>query len=247
MKKIFASLVALSLFACTNDDNSIVPDNRAPAGAIAVDMGFPSGTKWANMNLGAETPEGEGCYYVWGETTAFTDADLEWRVFNFTTYKWANGDPYGLTKYCYEEEFGIVDDKWELDLEDDAAHVNWGGEWVMPSQEEAYELFENCDFVWTEQNGVEGGLFTSKINGNKIFIPGRGYLKDSNHMSDGILGHYWCNNLYRKQPGEEMLEIHPPFAGSYLYFFKVTDRKNTGVGKAGRNGAFPVRPVIRKK
>ena len=95
----------------------------------AVDLGLPSGLKWASCNIGATTPEEYGYYYAWGETT--TKADYSWE-----TYKYANGAKNKLTKYCTDASYGdngFADNKTTLDLEDDAAHVKWGGSWRMPT------------------------------------------------------------------------------------------------------------------
>lgn len=243
---ILMFLLPLALVACKDDKEEDMPSNdKTPSGLEAVDLGLPSGLKWANMNLGAQKAEDTGLFFPWGEIEGYTDADTVNRTFDFTTYKLANGDFNSLTKYSYEEGYGVVDNKWTLDLEDDAANVAWGEGWRLPSQADANELLENCDYVWTTQNGVLGGLFTSKINGKQIFIPGIGYLNGTSYKSKDILGHYWCNCLYKQeeQSSDASMQIHPPFAGCYFFFFK---NGKTGIGKAGRNGAFPVRPVKEK-
>ena len=104
----------------------------APADVQAVDLGLPSGLKWASCNVGATTPEGYGDYFAWGETA--TKKDYSW-----ATYKHANGDKNKLTKYCTDASYGndgFTDDKTTLDPEDDAATANWGKEWRMPTDAE---------------------------------------------------------------------------------------------------------------
>ena len=132
-----------------------------------VDLGLPSGLKWATCNVGATAPEEYGDYFAWGETETKATYDL-------SNYKWCNGTYESMTKYCTNSEYGIVDNKTTLELSDDAARVNWGGSWRMPTKAEQDELrnTDNCTWEWTTQNGVNGYKVTSKKNGNSIFLPG---------------------------------------------------------------------------
>ena len=133
----------------------------APADVQAVDLGLPSGIKWASCNVGAEKPEDNGNYYAWGEVVP--KEEYEW-----STYKYGIGEQQ-LTKYCNDAAYdnsGYKDDKTILDTEDDAAYVNWGNGWRMPTDAEWTELRSNCS--WTAIRGV-GYQATSNINGNSIF------------------------------------------------------------------------------
>ncbi len=100
-----------------------------------VDLGLPSGLIWATCNVGAAKPEDYGDYFAWGETEPKDD-------YWWSTYKWCNGDWDKLTKYCTDSYYwdssssSSMDNKTVLDPEDDAAHVNWGGSWRMPTDEE---------------------------------------------------------------------------------------------------------------
>ena len=98
-----------------------------------VDLGLPSGIKWATCNVGATTPEEYGDYFAWGETQPKD-------YYDWSTYKYCNGDEYSITKYCTRSTYGTVDIKTTLELSDDAARVNWGGKWRMPTIEEQKEL-----------------------------------------------------------------------------------------------------------
>ena len=113
-----------------------------------VDLGLPSGLKWATCNVGASSPEDYGDYYAWGETETKS-------TYNWSTYKWCNGSSSTLTKYCTDSSRGTVDDKTTLDLEDDVAHVKWGGDWRMPTRQNYSELIYNCIWEWTTQGGQE--------------------------------------------------------------------------------------------
>ncbi|MBR5323787.1 MAG: hypothetical protein IKV14_03075 [Muribaculaceae bacterium] len=156
-----------------------------------VDLGLPSGIKWATCNVGATTPEGYGDYFAWGETSPKT-------TYNWSTYKYCNGSSTTMTKYCTDSYYGIVDNKTTLELTDDAAHVNWGGAWRMPTLTEQEELLNtsNCAWTWTTQNGVKGYKVTSKVNGNSIFLPAAGYRIGGNLDYAGSYGEYWSSSLY---------------------------------------------------
>lgn len=159
-----------------------------------VDLGLPSGIKWATCNVGAEKPEEYGNYFAWGETTGYNEGKTD---FSWETYKWCDGSysTLTLTKYCTYPKYGSVDDKTVLDPEDDAAHVNWGGSWRMPTKAEQDELFTECTWISTTQNGVNGYKVTSKSNGNSIFLPAAGEREGSSLFSAGFAGHYWSSSL----------------------------------------------------
>ena len=101
-----------------------------------------------------------------------------------------------MTKYCTDSSYGIVDHKTTLDLEDDVAHVKWGGKWRMPTSEEQEELLNNCKWTWTTQNGVRGYKVTSKINGNSIFLPAAGVRNNNEIYDSGKYGYYWSSSIY---------------------------------------------------
>ena len=160
-----------------------------------VDLGLPSGTLWATCNVGANSPEEYGDYFAWGETE-------EKDVYNWSTYKWCNGSYSTLTKYCTNSSYGyngFVDNKTELDPEDDAAYVNWGPSWRIPTTEQQRELYEKCSSVWTTQNGVNGRLFTGP-NGNTLFLPAAGDRWGESLGDVGSYGYYWSRTLYSYDP-----------------------------------------------
>ena len=156
-----------------------------------VDLGLPSGIKWATCNVGADSPEGYGDYFAWGETQPKSYYDL-------STYKYCNGSYDTMTKYCTKSGYGTVDNKTTLELSDDAARVNWGGNWRMPTKAEQDELRDssNCTWTWTTQNGVKGYKVTSVRNGNSIFLPAAGYIGPNGLSYAGGDGTYWSSSLY---------------------------------------------------
>ncbi len=155
-----------------------------------VDLGLPSGLLWATCNIGAESPEEYGNYFAWGETVPNINA-------SWGNYSWCDGTMYVMTKYCATENFGTVDDLVQLELDDDAAHVIWGGSWRMPTSEEYAELINSSYTTreWTTFNDVNGILITSKANGNSIFLPAAGYYS-SGKNSLVNRGQYWSSSLY---------------------------------------------------
>ena len=156
-----------------------------------VDLGLPSGTLWATMNIGANSPEQYGDYFAWGET-----APKE--LYTWDTYKWCNGHQFSMTKYCRESENGyegFTDGKDELDTEDDAAYVNWGSSWRMPSLEQQQELVNECTWEWTTRNGVDGYLGIGP-NGKTIFLPATGVRYGTTVNGVGIFGRFLSRNLH---------------------------------------------------
>ena len=162
-----------------------------------VDLGLPSGTLWATMNVGASSPEDYGDYFAWGETSPKS-------VYNWSTYKWCNGSETTLTKYCTSSSLGTVDNLTELQPEDDAASVNWGSSWRMPTLAQLEELISECTWTWTTRNGVNGMLVTGP-NGNSIFLPGAGAFADNEFGGDGLVGYYWSRTIFTSTPSHSYI------------------------------------------
>ena len=156
----------------------------------AIDLGLPSGLKWASFNLGATKPEEGGDYYAWGEI----EPKNEYEWYN---YKWCNGSYTKLTKYNTNEDYGYVDNKTQLDPEDDIARVLLGDKWRMPTAAEIDELIEKCTWTWDSKNGVNGYWVANKADANaQIFIPAAGYPDGT-----GIgLGYYWSSVINPDYP-----------------------------------------------
>lgn len=166
----------------TGGDND--PDVQTVIGK-PVDLGLS--VKWADMNVGADSPEGYGFYYAWGETEPKAE-------YNFGTYKWFNDSFNAMTKYITDSYYGTLDNKTTLDPEDDAAHVNWGGDWRMPTDAEFEELRGMCTLTWSTLGGVNGYVLTGP-NGNSIFLPAAGNRHDSSLYDVGRWGSYWSSSL----------------------------------------------------
>ena len=171
----------------------------------AVDLGLPSGIKWASFNLGASKPEEYGDYYAWGETEPYYSSldPLTWKEgkeggYCWATYKWCRGTNNAkLTKYCSDPSYGYIeftDERTVLDLVDDAAYVNLGGKWRMPTYDEFTELREKCTWEWTLMNGINGQIVTGP-NENSIFLPATGCRWYSGLTMAGGFGFYWSSSL----------------------------------------------------
>lgn len=143
-----------------------------------VDLGLPSGTKWATCNIGAEKPEDYGDYYAWGEISTKTE-------YSWYTYAWGTID--GITKY--NETDGLT----KLESADDAATACWGDKWRMPTKDEMCELEDNCTWEWTTQNNVQGYLVTGP-NGNSIFLPAAGNRHGFEPYDVGTHAYYWSSS-----------------------------------------------------
>ena len=163
-----------------------------------VDLGLPSGLLWATCNVGVETPEEYGDYFAWGETTPKDD-------YSWGTYQYGDGSTF--TKYTGSD--GLT----TLLPEDDAATANWGEGWRMPTKEEFQELYNNTTVTWTQQNGVNGRLFTAD-NGNSLFLPAAGYRRYSSLYDTGIFGDYWSSSPGTDYPGNAWILY---FSSGYYY------------------------------
>ncbi len=143
-----------------------------------VDLGLPSGLKWATCNVGANNPEDYGNYYAWGETSTKSTYTED----NSLTYR------HSISELQAQ---GIIDGNNNLTSSHDAAATNWGGSWRMPTKEEQQELIDNCTWTWTAQNGYR----VTGSNGNSIFLPAAG-RKGSSLDYVGSHGRYWSSTSY---------------------------------------------------
>ena len=158
----------------SNDDSSQdgQDDDTSPDGHEhkLVDLGLPSGTLWAETNIGASTPYEAGDNFAWGETKPKDDYD-------WINYKWGS-NYYNLNKY------NSKDGKTTLDATDDAAKANWGKKYRIPTRSDIQELIDNCKWTWQTGYNKSGGYVVKGSNGNQIFIP-----------ADGSGGWYWSSSL----------------------------------------------------
>ena len=188
------------------------PDNHHPH---QIDLGLPSGTKWACCDVGANTPEDCGGYgyYAWGETKEKT-------TYNWNTYIHSNGSK----ETCHNISGDIAGTKY------DVAHVKWGGGWHVPTLTQFKELINNCTYEWTMVNGVKGGKFTGP-NGGSIFLPAAGCRWGNDLRNYGSYGYYWSSTRHLSSSNYAY----------YLYFYSG----GANMRNIGRDCGQSVRSVVR--
>jgi len=207
-------------FTTKNIADTSCPDANHPH---MIDLGLPSGTKWACCNVGAHSPEEYGGYYAWGEVS-------EKSVYNDVTYKYATGvDTNGD---------GWYDDYWSYQslgsdiagTQYDVAHVQWGGSWCMPTVDEIKALVNNCSSVWTTENGVYRRRFTGP-SGGSIFLPAAGNRWNGGLGIAGEDGGYWSST---QSPDWLDSAYYLHFYSGYAYWCGIH-----------RYSGRSVRPVVR--
>ena len=176
------------------DSYSIPPQMMLSLRGGYVDLGLPSGLKWAKYNVGAESETDYGDYFMWGSTKANTPDECTWANAPF------NGGNTSYNANAFNQVKNTACPNGILAKEYDAAAQIMGGDWRMPTQDDIQELIDNTTSEWTTINGVNGRKFTSKINGNTIFIPTAGSCNGGsvNHVGDS--GSVWSSSLYASDP-----------------------------------------------
>ncbi len=230
---VFAASYGTAVITCEAADGSGVKATCTicvldPSSYVNLDL--PTGTLWATCNVGASNPEDSGDYFAWGETEPYDENGKT--TFTWKTYKWCKDSNKSITKYCTKSDYGyegFIDNKTELDLDDDAAYVNCGPAWRMPSKEQFEELINSSytTTTWTIQNGVYGRKITSKKNNNSIFLPAAGYYESS--FGDTSQGFYRSRTLYSAEPNRTW----------YVGF----SSSGISMDGYGRPRGLPVRPV----
>lgn len=232
-KMAFFTLSLCASFAsCSSDDNDaeVTDGSHAPAEVIAVDLGLPSGTKWANVNLGASTPESFGDYFAWGEIVGYSYDPLVEHDFSWDNYEWGNPETSSLKKYNFDSNYGVKDEFTTLILEDDAANVIWGGNWRIPTADELNELRTQCTWNWTKHGSINGYEVTG-TNGKSIFIPAAGERSGKENRFQNTGGRIWSSSLASDDPKHAQFFLY--YGGERM--INTGDRKN----------GFPIRPVTK--
>lgn len=196
------------------------------------------GLKWATMNIGASQPSDYGLYFAWGDTQGYTAEQVGsgegQKYFGWEDYKYGNGTSSpgdtGMTKY------NATDGKTVLEASDDAAQVNWGGSWRMPTKDEYVALGNAVTTAWTNSyqgSGVAGMICTDKTDSSKVlFFPACGYCYNGSVSDVGSYGLYWSSSLYNSSA------VQSAFSLSFVKL-DVT-WQNSSIRRSG----FAVRPVV---
>ena len=203
---ITSRTVAMMQYDGTNW-NIISREKQANGLEDMVDMGLPSGLKWARCNIGAATPEGYGLYFSWGNPEGH-----------------AEGSGYDFSQAVYDTT-PAASISASLSLSQDMARANLGQPWRLPTATEFQELYDNCTCVWTTLNGVAGRLFTSNVNGNTLFFPAAGYYGGTSLSDRGSDGNLW-SSTYNSATHARILDfgsstVNPQYRSSRRYGFSV--------------------------
>ena len=194
------------------------------------------GVKWATTNIGAEKPTDYGLYFQWGDTNGYPSSacganTVEYKKpFNWQDCVLHNGTTgSGATTFT---KYNGNDGKTVLEPSDDAATLNWGGDWRMPTTAEFQALGAATTSAWTTVNGVYGLKVTDKTDSSKtLFFPAAGYCSSGSFSYGGSYGRYWSSSLYSSNV-------------RYAYYM---DFNSSGVGwqnYSSRYSGRSVRPVL---
>ena len=195
-----------------------------------VDLGLPSGTMWATCNVGANKPEDHGLLFQFGRVDGYKYGDTNHK-FKTNAQILKDGS---VTKYIPLTTSGKTYNAGEtLDLTDDAAHVNMGGKWMMPTRTQYSEMFINTTRKVETINGVKGMLFTSKINNKRLFIPFAGYWYNGSFAAAGSDAYVWSS------------QVHPSDADD-AYRLCCYSSGSAFIRSYNRSYAFSVRGVFKK-
>ena len=206
MGKVHNKTILVMMYDGTQFNVIGIESQVAAAPAGAVDLALPSGVLWCEHNVGAATPYEDGLYFSWGNITGHTGSD----GYDFGS---SNDGPYAST------DGAALTGNIPTNNTYDAARHNMGAPWRMPTVGEFQELNAQCDSEWTDEDGVAGRRFTSRINGNSIFFPASGHRYGTGLYNRGSGGYYWSASLYSAAGG---YRLH--FDSDGVYPANVNDR-----------------------
>ena len=195
-----------------------------------VDLGLPSNTMWATCNVGAEKPEDNGLLFQFGHIDGYKYMD-ENHKFKTNAQNLEDGSAREYIPITSSDRVYKKNDI--LDLEDDAAHVNMGGKWKMPTNEQLKELYDNTTHKVKTINGVQCMVFTSKINNKRLFVPFAGYWYNGSFADAGSYAGVWSS------------QVHPSNVNS-AYLLCCNSSGDALIGSDARSNAFSVRGVFKK-
>ena len=178
MGKVHANTVLVMYYDGTQFNVIGIQSQTAAAPTGFVDLALPSGLLWCEHNIGATTPYEHGLYFSWGNVTGH-----------------AEGSGYDFSDAVYAETPGAaLTGNIPVNGTYDPARHNMGAPCRLPTVGEFQELNSNCDSEWTDEDGVAGRRFTSRINGNSIFFPASGYYNGTSLDGRGSYGDYWSSS-----------------------------------------------------
>ena len=197
--------------------------NGTANGHKYIDLGLPSGLKWASCNIGTTKPEGDGKYFSWGEAKERSPFASSWEDYTFHTKKGLITKKDVMTKYNEKDKLTV------LDGIDDTATILWKGKWRIPTLGEYKELISHCKSKWVKINDIRGRQFTGP-NGNSIFLPCCGEFDERRWVPFGA---YWSSSLCSGSQDEVQF-------AQIIWF----DSKSVNEGNKYRYTGLHIRPVI---
>ena len=212
MGKVHANTILVMYYDGTQFNVIAIQSQTAAAPTGFVDLALPSGLLWCEHNVGASTPYEDGLYFSWGNVTGHTGTD----GYDFGT---SNDGPYASTPGA------ALTGNIPTNGTYDAARHNMGAPCRMPTVGEFQELNNNCDSEWTDEDGVTGRRFTSRINGNSIFFPASGFRYGTGLNNRGSNGCYWSASLSSRTYGYGLnfnsTGVYPANGNDRFYGFSV--------------------------
>ena len=178
MGKVHANTILVMVYDGTNLNVIDILSQTAAAPSGFVDLALPSGVLWAEKNIGASTPYEHGLYFSWGNVTGHAEGS----GYDFSDAVYAQTDGAALT--------GNIPTNNTYDM----ARHNMGSPCRLPTVGEFQELHNNCDSEWTDEDGVPGRRWTSRINGNSVFFPASGDYDGTTLSNRGSSGYYWSSS-----------------------------------------------------
>ena len=180
MGKVHANTILVMAYDGTQFNVIGIQSQTAAAPTGFVDLALPSGLLWCEHNIGASTPYEHGLYFSWGNVEGH-----------------AEGSGYDFSDAVYAQTAGAaLTGNIPVNNTYDMARHNMGAPCRLPTMGEFTELNSNCDSEWTDEDGVAGRRFTSRINGNSIFFPASGYYNGTSLDGRGSYGYYWSSSWY---------------------------------------------------
>lgn len=217
---IFSVFLLCSCGNKTSEENGVITVPTYNIDSLAnghefVDLGICNGLKWATMNVGATKPEEKGQHFAWGEVDI--NGKSAWNDVNYR-YSRTAGKMY--TKYITRTKF--ADHKYTLEPSDDAAQVNWGGAWRMPTAAEFDSLLVLCTWKQDTINGIAGFTVTGQRPGfenSRIFLPFTGARDQSSILNETSTGYYWSSStLYGAPTSSKGIAISSEYHTQTFYF-----------------------------
>ena len=180
MGKVHANTILVMYYDGTQFNVIGIQSQTAAATTGFVDLALPSGLLWCEHNVGASTPYEHGLYFSWGNVEGH-----------------AEGSGYDFSDAVYAQTAGAaLTGNIPANNTYDMARHNMGSPSRLPTMGEFVELNNNCDSEWTDEDGVAGRRFTSRINGNSIFFPAAGLYNGTSLYGRGTHGIYWSSTWY---------------------------------------------------